>query len=199
MKKQTKPKLNGVLFLLLCVVTLAAVMAGSMPQPTRAAVACGKYHTVVAGDTLSSIAYTYGKTYLEIAEANDLKEPYTLTIGMKLCIPGKVTTSSSTSETTSTGSNYEIAINRSGTRMTFSVSGFPAKANYWVNVGPAKKRGIDWTRLGKLRTNKDGAAVYYYRFPDNMYDEPYVYVCMKNMVNDKLVCKRVPHPEVETR
>lgn len=187
----------GVLLTVVSLALLIALALGSLPIHARAAVACGKFHTVVAGDTLSSIAFQYGKTYLEIAEANDLKEPYMLSIGMKLCIPGKVTTSTSTSETTSSGTDYAIEISRSGTRMTFTVSGFPAKANYWVNVGPAKQRSIDWTRLGKLRTNKDGKAVYFYRFPDNMHDEPYVFVCMKNMVNDKLICKRVPHPEVE--
>lgn len=189
----------GVLLSLVSVALLIALALGSLPIQARAAVTCGKYHTVVAGDTLSSIGLQYGKTYLEIAEANNLKEPYTLTIGMKLCIPGKVTSSgsSSTDTTKPADPNYEIAISRSGTRMTFSVSGFPAKANYWVNVGPAKKRGIDWTRLGKLRTNKAGEAVYFYRFPENLYDEPYVFVCMKNMVNDKLICKRVEHPQVE--
>ena len=43
---------------------------------------------VESGDTLSTIADKFpGVTWQQIAEANDLKDPYPLSIGQKLIIP----------------------------------------------------------------------------------------------------------------
>ena len=45
-------------------------------------------YTVQAGDTLSTIADKFpGVTWLEIAAANDLEDPYPLSIGQRLIIP----------------------------------------------------------------------------------------------------------------
>lgn len=45
-------------------------------------------YTVQSGDTLSTIADKFpGVTWQEIAAANDLKDPYPLSIGQKLIIP----------------------------------------------------------------------------------------------------------------
>ncbi len=50
----------------------------------------GVYHTVVKGDTLESIAKQYQAKVLDITsyEGNYLQEPYTLTEGQKLIVPG---------------------------------------------------------------------------------------------------------------
>jgi len=50
----------------------------------------GVYHTVVAGDTLDSIAQQYKAEVPAIIECeyNDLESPYNLTLGQKLIVPG---------------------------------------------------------------------------------------------------------------
>jgi murein DD-endopeptidase MepM/ murein hydrolase activator NlpD len=50
----------------------------------------GVYHTVVEGDTLESIAEQYKAKAEDIAlyEGNYLTEPYTITVGQKLIVPG---------------------------------------------------------------------------------------------------------------
>ncbi|MDE2816873.1 MAG: LysM domain-containing protein [Chloroflexota bacterium] len=56
---------------------------GATVQPAEETI-----YTVVSGDTLSSIADKFpGVTWQEIAAANDLKDPYPLSIGQKLIIP----------------------------------------------------------------------------------------------------------------
>lgn len=50
----------------------------------------GVYHTVVKGDTLESIATQYKAQVEDITsyEGNYLQEPYTITVGQKLIVPG---------------------------------------------------------------------------------------------------------------
>ena len=58
-------------------------VAGATAEPAQETI-----YTVVAGDTLSTIADKFpGVTWLEIAAANDLQDPYPISIGQKLIIP----------------------------------------------------------------------------------------------------------------
>ena len=58
-------------------------VAGATAEPAEETI-----YTVVAGDTLSTIADKFpGVTWLEIAAANDLQDPYPISIGQKLIIP----------------------------------------------------------------------------------------------------------------
>ncbi len=58
--------------------------SGAQPADTSGG---GTWHTVQAGETLSSIARKYGTTAQAIAQANNLTAPYTIYIGQKLKIP----------------------------------------------------------------------------------------------------------------
>ncbi len=57
------------------------------PPPAETAVPQDPVHTVVAGDTLGSIAQQYGVTAEQIAAANNLTLETTLDIGQQLLIP----------------------------------------------------------------------------------------------------------------
>ncbi|MYB77570.1 MAG: LysM peptidoglycan-binding domain-containing protein [Chloroflexi bacterium] len=58
-------------------------VAGATAQPAEETI-----YTVVSGDTLSTIADKFpGVTWQQIAAANDLQDPYPLSIGQKLVIP----------------------------------------------------------------------------------------------------------------
>lgn len=64
----------------------------SQPEPTAPATESAQpqedvIYTVVAGDTLGSIATQYGITVEEIAEANNLSNIHTLDVGQQLLIP----------------------------------------------------------------------------------------------------------------
>ncbi len=45
-------------------------------------------HTVQAGENLYRIGLQYGLSFLQIAEANNIAAPYTISVGQKLTIPG---------------------------------------------------------------------------------------------------------------
>ncbi|MFX5279761.1 LysM domain-containing protein, partial [Acinetobacter baumannii] len=46
------------------------------------------YHLVRAGQTGIAIARAYGVDWSRIVSANELNEPYTLRVGMRIVIPG---------------------------------------------------------------------------------------------------------------
>lgn len=74
-----------------CSVTLEEIPGVNRPQnPTSGGLASRRTHTVVAGDTLPSVAYRqYGDPNLwrALAEANDLDDPLRLRNGTTLLIP----------------------------------------------------------------------------------------------------------------
>ncbi len=71
-----------------------AATAASVPTvlPTEPPTPAPLVYTVKEGDTLSSIAQTYGVSIQDIVEANSLTNPDMLNIGQELVIPGHFTT-----------------------------------------------------------------------------------------------------------
>lgn len=61
---------------------------GAAPQATQAAAGQQVTYVVTSGDTLSSIAASFGVNWSEIAAANNIPAPYTIYRGQKLVIPG---------------------------------------------------------------------------------------------------------------
>lgn len=64
-----------------------AAAPAAAPVAPAAASAAGTY-TVKAGDSLTGIASRFGTNYLVLADLNDLAEPYVLSIGKVLQVPG---------------------------------------------------------------------------------------------------------------
>jgi LysM repeat protein len=72
----------------------SAIVASSSPTalPTETPTPAPLIYTVKAGDTLSSIAQTYGVSIQEIIEVNRLANPDVLNVGQELIIPGRFIT-----------------------------------------------------------------------------------------------------------
>jgi LysM repeat protein len=81
--------------ILLSAVLILSLLGASAPQPVLAA-KCAATHFVKAGDTLAKISDYYDVPVKDIAAANNLTQPYTISIGQALCIPEKTTSSGST-------------------------------------------------------------------------------------------------------
>lgn len=63
---------------------------GTTPPPAPPA-GTTKTHTVVKGDTLTSIAAKYKTTVAKLVSLNGLKDPNTISVGQKLKVPGTAT------------------------------------------------------------------------------------------------------------
>ncbi len=77
---------------------LASVPTATLPNPLPDIIlvegaepqVAGTSYTIVAGDTLASIAAQFGTTVDEIAQANSITDPTQLEVGQVLVIPGGV-------------------------------------------------------------------------------------------------------------
>jgi LysM repeat protein len=182
------PKLVGILL-------IAALLAGTFPQIGLAApapsvsVTCAKYHNVAADDTLSSISVTYDVSIAELASANDLKEPYTLFVGQRLCIPGTATSTTGTTTSASTSTKASWSVTRDGNSLVINAANFPTKANYYVKIKkghPSTDR--PWVKLGIFRTKKNTSVEREFRLPKSFIEPAMLTVCLKNAKTDAVSC-----------
>lgn len=82
-------------------VTLATLLIGcvaggnfvSVDRKFRDSVPASGYHQVKRGETLYSIAFTYGFDYRQLASANSIPSPYTIYPGQKIKVNGSKNTS----------------------------------------------------------------------------------------------------------
>jgi murein DD-endopeptidase MepM/ murein hydrolase activator NlpD len=159
--------------------------------PTRAPVLaadCAVSHTVVSGDTLSSIALKYNTTVAAIAAENSLKEPYTLQIGQVLCIPGANSSSSSSSTTTSSKPSFTVTFESSGRHISVKTTNYPKKNTFVVN---ASGQGTPKYHLGLFKTPKAKTSVQKtYQLPKSLRGAGEVTVCLKNKQFDNLQCNQ---------
>ncbi len=188
MNRYTKPVYLAVKLLSLVLVATLVATAFPTPAPVLAA-DCAVSHTVVSGDTLSSIALKYNTTVAAIAAENNLKEPYTLQIGQTLCIPGSSSSgSSSSTTTTSTKPGFTVTFLPSGRHITVKTANYPKKNTFVVN---ASGQGTAKYHLGLLKTTKSNTSVQKtYQLPKPMRGAGLVTVCLKNKQYDNIQCNR---------
>lgn len=165
---------------------LLAFAAVSLLPPTPAqAATCAATYTVVAGDSLSAIALKYETTVLDIANANGLKEPYTLQIGQKLCIPG-TPSSTPTSGTTTSGKKLTFLATFSGNWVTIELKNFPAKSNYYMVANTYGKSAR--YHLGVLNTQKLATVKKMFQIPKALRSSKKLTLCLKNVRTDAALC-----------
>ena len=185
------------------ILIIAALLVSVLPQFTQVASAqtCSKKYTVVAGDTLSSIAAKYNTTVQVLADLNDLAAPYVLSVGQVLCLPStakEITPTPKPGSSSTSKPNYDMSVTRDGTRITLKVASFPANSNFHVRAGEAL-RFPGWTRIGKMKTNKNGSGEATYGLPQGLRKVPVYFLCLKNQITDKLVCTKVTQTVVNPR
>lgn len=170
-----------------------ALLAAAVPQPVLAAPAaqtCAKSYTVVSGDTLSAIADKNGTTLAALATLNNLKEPYTLTVGQVLCLPATATTTTTTdAESTAASSGPDFSIEWEGNQIQISTTGFPTKSTFYVKVSEDKYKITKWTKVGRLHTKKTGAVEAIFRLPKGFRNVNTLNICIKNASSDAVLCK----------
>jgi LysM domain len=169
-----------------------AFLVSVVPQPALAAAnaaTCGKTYTVAAGDTLTAIAAKYNTTVQVLADLNDLKEPYVLSVGQKICLPAGATTTTSSSSSSSS-KKFDFTVTRNENRIRVDVAGGPTKANYRVTIGTDSRTAKGWTRLGRMHVSGSSGAASF-GLPKDLRDEPSYIVCLKNMVSGEKFCHKI--------
>jgi LysM repeat protein len=173
--------------LLLVLSLLATALPLQRASASVLAVTCSTYHTVASGETVSSIAAKYNITVAELATANDLKEPYTIYVGQRLCIPG-TTAPAATETATVKGPNFTIKAEKDPSYITITTVGYPKKTPFYVRLVTGKFPDINTVKIGTIRTDKTGAATRTFKIPKNFRTLSSFNVCLKNAFTDELQC-----------
>ncbi len=204
------------------ILVLAMVLAVFAQTTPAAAKVCKFKHKVKAGETLISIGQMYQYDWREIAEASDLKEPYVLSVGLVLCIPGGTKPAETTTTTTTDASGTQTtATVKSSPSLTtgaamnsvyVKVEGFPKNTPYSVRIQGVDNKGeangicplkvskfnpmdiIPDCQIGRLRTDKVGFYEGWFRIPVLVEQTSKMAVCVKNQLNDNLSCGNFENP-----
>lgn len=189
-----KTHLRNLLLRGLSLMLALALLAGALPATVQAAapaVTCAQNYTVKAGDTLTSIAATYGVTLTELANANNLKDPYTIYVGQVLCIPATATSTTTSGSTTTSTSGQKLTIERDEKSVVITLSGFPKKSVYYVKGKNAARGDYKWYKFGRVKTGKTGSATVTLKLPKSLRQTDVLLMCLKNAVTDAVVCQTV--------
>jgi len=181
--------------MMLSIALVAALLAAATPQ-SASAQKCKFTHKVKAGESLIIIANLYQTDWLEIAEANDLKEPYALTVGQKLCIPDGVAPGSDDTVTAVEGAEPTLEGMAAMMHVLVLVENFPKNKVYNVRVGDGPNGSLQSTffKVGRLKTDKNGKFEGYFRLPVDLHVQKELVVCLKDPFTDATYCSDYENP-----
>lgn len=171
---------------------MLAILLAAAPDRALAQTGCSRNYTVKSGDTLYGIALSHKVTLQALADANELKPPYTIYIGESLCIPGSTTSGSSSSGSTTSSKGASYTVTRVENSIVIKTQNFPANSFFNVKVDDGNERGYQWFKLGMLRIRKNTAISVEFRLPKDLRSTDMFNICMKNVVTDAVSCRRVP-------
>ena len=170
---------------MLSVFLVLTLLVSGMPQSQAAAVTCKFKHTVQPGETLIYLGFLYQVDWKEIAEANNIYEPYVITAGQVLCIP--YGTEPVTTTTTKKGKEPSVTIIPSLRQLLVAVENFPKKMSYYLRLFPTGYATNSYY-LGHFTTNKEGDYTGWFKIPINVPRTAEMRICIKNVWTDAVSC-----------
>ena len=182
-------------FMAFSIFMVLALFAAALPGPAAAAT-CKFKHKVKAGESLIIIANLYQTDWKEIADANDLKEPYALTVGQVLCIPDGKAPGSDPESGTEEGSEPSLVGYPAFMHVLVEVKNYPKLKVYNVKVGdgPNGKATSTFFKVGRLKTDKTGNYEGYFRLPRELHVTRDLNVCLKDPWTDEVYCSDYQNP-----
>ena len=190
--------------------------AAATSTPTDKARKCKFYHKVQPGDTIIYLGQLYQYDWRDIAEANKLKEPYVLTPGDRLCIPGGVRPEIVDSET-GEGKTVTAKAEPTGTvvgnvgHVYLKLEHFPKNRIYNVIIRPRTTNqfyrlncffidnlpapGPEKEQCRSIHTDEKGFFEGWLRIPTYIPNAPLHELCIKDVWTDETLCTNFEDPE----
>lgn len=153
--------------LVLIILSLMIVLTGLglSTQPALAAT-CDETHTVKKGEYLSQIGKKYGVSWRTLADINNIRSPWVIYPGQKLCIseegsanpkpqPGSVPT-------------FSIVSVDKDKSVTIKTSNFPANDSFHVLMGAFGTRGIGGKKVETVSSGKGGSFTANFTIPASL-------------------------------
>jgi hypothetical protein len=169
-----------------------ALLLSALPQSQAAAVTCKYKHKVQAGETLTYIGYLYTVNWLDIADANNIGEPYVIAAGQVLCIPYGTEPANTTTSKKGKEPKVDIVVNL--LRVLVAVENFPKKTSYYVKIFPAGS-SVSY-HLGHFTTNKEGDFTGWFKISPSIPHTSKVRLCIKNVWTDAVTCITYTDPYI---
>jgi LysM repeat protein len=182
-----------VLTLLTCMPGTAQAAWQSSPRVDKAT--CERTYYVRSGDTLAKIAGYFGVEPYQIVGTNNMKTPYTIYVGQKLCIPKPAVHAGQLKKLEKKYLNQGAAyfsVSWGPNGIVITPTNFPVKSNMRVLVDDMGDQGTHLQRLGVLNTKK-GVSAYVFRLPQDLKDAKQLSVCLKNLKTDLRMCRNTPY------
>ncbi|HZD56211.1 MAG TPA: LysM domain-containing protein [Anaerolineales bacterium] len=148
----------------LSLIMLVLLFAGLGARPNSAlAAGCSQTYTVKQGEYLSLIAKRYGLSWRALAEINNIKSPWVIYTGQKLCISEEGTiTPTPQPGTIPTFSIVSVEKDKS---VTIRTRDFPAKDSFDVLMGPFGTKGINGRLVDTIDSGKGGSFTANFKIP----------------------------------
>ena len=180
---------------ILSVLIVLALLVAMIPQTALAQTSsnnCSTFYTWKRGDTTGAIAHTYSMRWHKIAVANNLAIGEKPNVGDKVCIP-KVSTASSGNTFGRNPKALFTAAAANG-RLTINTSGFNNRTILKVKVHDAATGVGGWSNLGTISMDKGDNLSTVFQIPKDLRGKGgFLAVCLKDQINDDLVCRNVPN------
>ena len=159
-------------------ILLIGLMAALSPLTASAATVnnCKQWHTVQSGEYLVLIAKTYNVDWRDIAEINNIVNPYVIYPGQKICI-----SASSTGTDTTKGSAKVYATSvKEDTKVTLQGKSLTPLSKYTIYFSNEKKANASLLKIGSITTDKAGAFKATFNIPTTLHDISKIRVTLKN-------------------
>jgi LysM repeat protein len=151
----------------LFLMTLVLLFAGLGASPNSAmAATCSQTYTVKKGEYLSMIAKRYGVSWRTLADINNIKSPWVIYPGQKLCISeegGKTPTPQLGKIPT-----FSIVSVEKDKSVTIKTRDFPSNDTFEVLMGPFGTRGINGKLVETIDSGKGGSFTASFKIPASL-------------------------------
>lgn len=138
---------------------------GATPNPALAA-ACSQTYTVKQGEYLSLIARRYGLSWRTLADINDIKSPWVIYPGQKLCLSEEGTIPPTPQP--GTIPTFSIVSVDKDKSVTIRTRDFPAKDSFDVLMGPFGTKGINGKLVDTIDSGKGGSFTANLKIPASL-------------------------------
>jgi len=178
----------------LAVLLLLSLLAALLPLGVVAAasdIKCARYYEVNKNSTLTKIGSAFGFTAGEIAYASDLRKPYTIYVGQKLCIPEKMEKSIPKAYQSVNGSAkaaHFVAGLTSDNKILLHPYTYP-NTTVFIKVRTDGANPGKWYKVGTLTIGSSGnGKTYTYKVPADLQGNRSIQICLKDRTTSYLQC-----------
>jgi LysM repeat protein len=174
---------------IIAILLMASLLAVLVPATGLAAKDCDTTFEVRRTSTLAGIAKAYGYTAAQIVDANNMKKPYTIYVGQRLCIPEKSEKVPKVdSSYTSKPAAYFVVGRTSEGKIILVTYNYP-KTTVLIKGMNAGSSARKFYKIGTLNiTSSTNNHAYLYKLPSDIVNAKSLLVCLKDQTSNNLQC-----------